>query len=62
MLTSLSVYNKTLDYVKTFAKFNTTDSAGAVREYVSFFNAPVYLHLNILFLFLHIEHFVANLL
>ncbi len=27
------VYNKTLDYVKTFAKFNTTDSAGAVREY-----------------------------
>ena len=34
MLTSLSVYNKTLDYVKTFAKFNTTDSASAVREYV----------------------------
>jgi len=26
------VYNKTLDYVKTFAKFNTTDSASAVRE------------------------------
>lgn len=31
---SLSVYNKTLDYVKTFTKFNTTDSASAVREYV----------------------------
>lgn len=29
-----SVYNKTLEYVKTFAKFNTTDSASAVREYV----------------------------
>lgn len=27
-----SVYNKTLEYVKTFAKFNTTDSASAVRE------------------------------
>ncbi|KAF9454251.1 RNA polymerase II [Macrolepiota fuliginosa MF-IS2] len=27
-----AVYNKTLDYVKTFAKFNTTDSASAVRE------------------------------
>ena len=27
------VYNKTLEYVKTFAKFNTTDSASAVREY-----------------------------
>jgi DNA-directed RNA polymerase II subunit RPB4 len=26
------VYNKTLEYVKTFAKFNTTDSASAVRE------------------------------
>lgn len=31
-----SVYNKTLEYVKTFAKFSTTDSASAVREYVSF--------------------------
>lgn len=31
----LRVYNKTLEYVKTFAKFNTTDSAGAVREWVS---------------------------
>ena len=29
------MYNKTLEYVKTFAKFNTTDSASAVREYVS---------------------------
>ncbi|KAF7313998.1 FAD/NAD(P)-binding domain-containing protein [Mycena chlorophos] len=28
----VSVYNKTLEYVKTFAKFNTTDSASAVRE------------------------------
>ena len=28
------VYNKTLEYVKTFTKFNTTDSASAVREYV----------------------------
>jgi len=28
-----SVYNKTLEYVKTFGKFNTTDSASAVREY-----------------------------
>ena len=27
-----SVYNKTLEYVKTFAKFSTTDSASAVRE------------------------------
>ena len=27
-----SVYNKTLEYVKTFAKFHTTDSASAVRE------------------------------
>ncbi|KAG6897810.1 hypothetical protein C0992_010614 [Termitomyces sp. T32_za158] len=26
------VYNKTVEYVKTFAKFNTTDSASAVRE------------------------------
>ncbi|OCH96253.1 hypothetical protein OBBRIDRAFT_787327 [Obba rivulosa] len=26
------VYNKTLDYVKTFAKFNTTEAASAVRE------------------------------
>lgn len=30
-----SVYNKTLDYVRNFTKFNTTDSASAVREYVS---------------------------
>lgn len=29
-----SVYNKTLEYVKTFAKFHTTDSASAVREWV----------------------------
>lgn len=28
------MYNKTLEYVKTFAKFNTTDSASAVREWV----------------------------
>ena len=27
-----SVYNKTLEYVKTFGKFNTTDAASAVRE------------------------------
>ncbi|RDB23309.1 DNA-directed RNA polymerase II subunit rpb4 [Hypsizygus marmoreus] len=27
-----AVYNKTLEYVKTFTKFNTTDSASAVRE------------------------------
>ncbi|KAI0684287.1 HRDC-like protein [Cytidiella melzeri] len=27
-----AVYNQTLDYVKTFAKFHTTDSASAVRE------------------------------
>jgi len=26
------VYNKTLEYVKTFAKFNTTDSASVVSE------------------------------
>ncbi|KAJ7625582.1 HRDC-like protein [Roridomyces roridus] len=26
------VYNKTLEYVKTFTKFSTTDSASAVRE------------------------------
>ncbi|KAF7356268.1 hypothetical protein MVEN_00958300 [Mycena venus] len=26
------VYNKTLEYVKTFTKFNTTDSASAVRD------------------------------
>ncbi|EJD07325.1 uncharacterized protein FOMMEDRAFT_164324 [Fomitiporia mediterranea MF3/22] len=26
------VYNKTLEYVKQFAKFTTTDSASAVRE------------------------------
>jgi hypothetical protein len=31
-----SVYNKTLEYVKTFAKFNTTDSASAVRECVDY--------------------------
>ena len=28
----ISVYNKTLEYVKMFAKFTTTDSASAVRE------------------------------
>lgn len=28
-----SVYNKTLEYVKTFTKFSTTDAASAVREY-----------------------------
>jgi len=33
-----SVYNKTLEYVKTFAKFNTTDSASAVRECVDYFH------------------------
>ncbi|KZV74515.1 hypothetical protein PENSPDRAFT_194909 [Peniophora sp. CONT] len=27
-----AIFNKTLEYVKTFAKFNTTDSAAAVRE------------------------------
>ncbi|EPQ56532.1 hypothetical protein GLOTRDRAFT_59842 [Gloeophyllum trabeum ATCC 11539] len=27
-----AVYNKTLEYVKTFAKFNTTEAASAVRE------------------------------
>ncbi|KAJ3745305.1 HRDC-like protein [Lentinula detonsa] len=27
-----AVYNKTLEYVKTFTKFSTTDSASAVRE------------------------------
>ncbi|KAJ7763583.1 HRDC-like protein [Mycena maculata] len=26
------VYNKTLEYVKTFTKFSTTDSASAVRD------------------------------
>ncbi|KDQ12986.1 hypothetical protein BOTBODRAFT_160896 [Botryobasidium botryosum FD-172 SS1] len=26
------VFNKTLDYVRTFAKFNTSDTASAVRE------------------------------
>jgi len=31
---SCSVYNKTLEYVKTFAKFNTTDATSAVRECV----------------------------
>lgn len=38
LLSSLlpSVYNKTLEYVKTFTKFNTTDSASAVRECVLF--------------------------
>lgn len=30
------VYNKTLEYVKQFAKFTTTDSASAVRECVFF--------------------------
>lgn len=35
-LVGVSVYNKTLEYVKTFAKFNTTDSASAVRECVAF--------------------------
>ena len=29
-----SVYTQTLDYVKQFSKFTTTDSASAVREYV----------------------------
>ena len=37
-----SVYAKTLDYVKTFAKWHTTDSASAVREYVS--SAPLLFH------------------
>lgn len=32
--TNCRVYNKALEYVKTFAKFNTTDSASAVRECV----------------------------
>jgi len=27
-----AVYNKTVDYVKSFAKFNSADSASAVRE------------------------------
>ncbi|KZT27922.1 hypothetical protein NEOLEDRAFT_70694 [Neolentinus lepideus HHB14362 ss-1] len=27
-----AVYNKTLEYVKAFAKFNTTEAASAVRE------------------------------
>ena len=31
------MYTKTLEYVKTFAKFSTTDSASAVRESVPFF-------------------------
>lgn len=31
-MNATSVYNKTLEYVKTFAKFSTTDSASAVRE------------------------------
>ena len=29
-----AVYGKTVDYVKAFAKFSTTDSASAVRECV----------------------------
>lgn len=33
-LTALILYNKTLVYVKTFAKFNMTDSASAVQECV----------------------------
>ena len=37
-----SVYNKTLEYVKTFAKFNTTDSASAVRELVVLMFCSVY--------------------
>jgi DNA-directed RNA polymerase II subunit RPB4 len=32
LILGYSVYNKTLEYVKTFAKFSTTDSASAVRE------------------------------
>lgn len=38
-----SVYNKTLEYVKTFGKFNTTDSASAVRECVQdiLFTSPL---------------------
>ncbi len=27
-----SVYNKTLDYVKTFAKFDKPEAAAAIRE------------------------------
>jgi DNA-directed RNA polymerase II subunit RPB4 len=38
------VYNKTLEYVKTFAKFNTTDSASAVRECVYFSEFPSVIH------------------
>ncbi|KAK7012807.1 HRDC-like protein [Favolaschia claudopus] len=34
------VYNKTLEYVKTFTKFNTTDSASAVRDTHSHSLAP----------------------
>ena len=30
-----AVYSKTVDYVKAFAKFSTTDSASAVRECVA---------------------------
>ena len=29
-----SVYNKTLEYVKTFAKFDKPEAAAAIREYV----------------------------
>ena len=37
-----SVYNKTLEYVKTFAKFNTTDSASAVRECVNYSHLAIF--------------------
>ena len=37
-----SVYNKTLEYVKTFAKFNTTDSASAVRECVDYSHLAIF--------------------
>ncbi|KAJ7250501.1 HRDC-like protein [Mycena haematopus] len=36
------VYNKTLEYVKTFTKFNTTDSASAVRECVYSLTGPIH--------------------
>ena len=36
------VYNKTLEYVKTFAKFNTTDSASVVSEEYELFCRTVY--------------------
>ena len=29
---ALRVYNKTLDYVKTFAKFDKPEAAAAIRE------------------------------